>query len=288
MQAPAATNLDDPVTCLKMSVMRKISVAITPCPNDIFMFHEMLAGKLALSGYELDFVIKDVESLNECAASGENDVSKMSFAAYLRVSKEYQMLGAGAALGFGCGPIILKRGGASPRPFAECRIAVPGDLTTAKLLFSLYAGGAGVMVDMPYDRIMDSVESGQADYGVVIHEGRFVYAERGFELVADLGEWWEKETGLPLPLGCIAARKTLGAGFADKFSQLLKESIIRTRANPEAALPMMREYAQEMDANVLDQHVSAYVNEFSLELGESGREAMLLMERRAREAGLIQ
>jgi 1,4-dihydroxy-6-naphthoate synthase len=197
------------------------------------------------------------------------------------------MLDAGAALGYGCGPLLLRRAGHEPQELAKSKIAVPGQLTTAGLLFSLYSEGVGELVNMPFDRIMDSLADGDVDYGVVIHEGRFVYSDRGLECVVDLGEWWEGENGLPVPLGCIAAKRSLGDEFAAEFSVSLRESIARTREDPEAALPLIRKYAQEMDATVLEQHISTYVNEFSLELGPQGREAVELMARKAREAGII-
>ncbi len=267
--------------------MKSVSVAITPCPNDTFSFYHMLSGELAPRDCLLKFVLKDIESLNEDAIAGTHDVTKMSFSAYLRVMDEYQMLGSGAALGYGCGPLVLRKAGGVAPDFAKARVAIPGKLTTACLLFSLYASGAGEHVYMPYDKIMDSVSSGEVDYGVVIHEGRFVFAERGLECTADLGEWWQGETGLPVPLGCIAAKRSMGDAFADEFSTMLKESIIKVRENPEVALPYIQKHAQELEQSVLTRHISTYVNDYSLDLNEEGREAIALMEKKARAAGLI-
>ena len=189
----------------------RLTVAYSPCPNDTFMFCDVATGRLRLPGREIEVHLHDVETLNRLAVEGGRyDITKLSFHAWLLVGEQYELLNVGAALGFGCGPVVVAANGTVPDDLAGCRVAVPGELTTAHLLFRLWGRDAGKKVFSPYDQIIDMVAAGQVDAGVIIHEGRFTYEQAGLRLLVDLGQWWQQLTGLPIPLGCIVARKSLG------------------------------------------------------------------------------
>lgn len=268
--------------------MLKLSMAYSPCPNDTFMFHEVAAGGLCrAAGYDIRVHLHDIETLNRMALGGVYDISKVSFHAWLLARSQYRLLNAGAALGFGCGPLLVARRPLDPAEWAGCRVVVPGELTTAHLLLRLRAPAMQNRVFAPYDRIMDMVRTGEADCGVLIHESRFVYREAGLVCLADLGQWWEERTGLPIPLGAIVARQSLGDQVSAELEALLRQAIGHSRACPEGTAAYVREHAQEQDAAVQQQHIAMFVTDFSLDLGETGRAAIVALERLAREAGVI-
>jgi 1,4-dihydroxy-6-naphthoate synthase len=262
--------------------MKQLDIAFSPCPNDTIIFHAMLHGLVDTHGLSFNPYIDDVEVLNGKAFAGTFHVSKMSFAAYMKLTDKYDILDSGAALGYGCGPLVVARN--SGVDFRSARIAVPGQNTTANLLFGLRYPGASNIEYTRFDNIMDGVRSGRFDAGVIIHEGRFVYPDYNLVKIIDLGEWWEQETGMPIPLGCIAIRK-------DKDTILLKhnvESIIRDSVsfglhNRQASREFIKSHAQEMDDNVIDSHINLYVNEFTLSLGEKGREAIRILNEMVRK-----
>jgi len=265
----------------------KLSLAYSPCPNDTFMFHDLATGALRLPGHDLDIRLHDVETLNAFALEGRFDITKLSFHAWLLVRDAYALLPTGAALGFGCGPVVVSQRPMDKAALANARVAVPGELTTAHLLLKLWQPRIGSTLFARYDAIMDLVARGDADAGVIIHEGRFVYEQTGFHLVADLGQWWEAETGLPIPLGCIAVRRTLGETVIADFNALLRQAIENSLAHPEATLPYVRQHAQEMDPDVLTAHVRTFVNAYSLDLGDDGRAAVDALQKRAATAGVL-
>lgn len=270
----------------------KLSVAYSPCPNDTFVFCGLARGliDLPLDGFggrlDIDTRLHDVETLNRMAFDGAYDVTKLSFHAWLRLRERYRLLRVGATLGRGCGPLVVTRAGADVTRVRPGRIAVPGEHTTAHLLLRLWAPETLGVVFVPYDRIMGMVANGEVDAGVIIHEGRFVYRERGLVCVADLGEWWEATTGLPIPLGCIAARATFTPLQLDGCEALVERSLRFALANPAATRDYVRQHAQELDAEVTRQHIETYVNAFSLDLGETGRAAVAALETMARQAGI--
>ena len=266
----------------------RLSVAYSPCPNDTFMFHDLATGKLALPGRELQVHLHDVETLNAMAMAGRFDVTKLSFHTLLLVEREYRCLGVGAALGFGCGPVIVAKKDIPPDQLPQCRFAVPGELTTAHLLLRLWAPEARNKVFARYDRIMDLVASGQADAGVIIHEGRFVFERMGFRLLVDLGKWWQDTTSLPIPLGCIAARRSLGERTIGEFEALLRRAIENSIARPERTVDYVRRHAQEIDEGVLSRHIETFVNDYSLDLGDEGRRAVEKLRELARAAGIVE
>jgi 1,4-dihydroxy-6-naphthoate synthase len=266
---------------------RTLSMAYSPCPNDTFMFHAVASGELAGKDFGFAVHLHDVETLNRLALESRYDVTKISFHAWLLARQHYRLLGAGAALGHGNGPLLVARHAMMPGDWAACRIAVPGELTTAHLLLRLRAPEARQKIFVPYDRVLDMVLSGEADCGVLIHETRFVYRERGLTCLADLGEWWESRTGHPIPLGCIVAHRRLGDAMTGDVEELLRDSIHRALANPAATDAYVRDNARETDPSVVERHIRMFVNEFSLDLGAEGRAAIAALESMAREAGII-
>ncbi len=238
--------------------------------------------------HDLEVHLDDVETLNRMALAGSFDFTKISFHAYLKLGSEYELLDAGSALGFGCGPLVVSKENLSKDDLANCRVVVPGELTTAHLLLRLWAPCVKDVSFVRYDDIMPMVENGQADAGVIIHEGRFVYEKAGLKMLADLGQWWEDETGLPIPLGCIVARKELGDPIIRGFESLLRKSIENAFARDEKVNDYILQHAQEMDEAVLIEHIDTYVNEFSISLGETGRRAVEKLHQMARHAGVVE
>lgn len=266
----------------------KLSLAFSPCPNDTFMFHDLAMGNCCLSGLEFDIHLHDVETLNQYACQDKYDISKLSFYAYLKVHEQYDLLPTGAALGFGCGPVVVGKKAIKRSELLHHRIALPGQLTTAHLLFRLWAPEAHNKQFVTYDRILELLLSGETDYGVLIHESRFTYEQAGFQKIVDLGDWWEKKTALPIPLGCVAIRKKLPVGLAENFSSLLKRSINNSLAYPERTYEYIRQYAQEMDRSVLNRHIQTFVNQYSLDLGDEGRAAVAKLKEMAINKGIIE
>ena len=257
-----------------------ISVAYSPCPNDTFIFCQLsqVAG--------VNTYMHDVETLNRFSFEGKYDVTKLSFYAWLLVQDTYELLNVGAALGRGCGPLVISK---NEKPLDEdAIIAVPGEFTTAHLLLRLWNPPLKNRIFMPFDQIMGAVESGEADAGVIIHEGRFVYKERGFHCLQDLGEWWEGHTGQPIPLGCIAARKTLGKKHITEIEQALKASICAAFDDPASTTTYVKAHAQELADEVTSEHIKTYVNDFTLDLGDEGRAAINTLQDMAKAAGVFE
>ena len=266
----------------------RLTVAYSPCPNDTFMFCDVATGRLRLPGREIEVHLHDVETLNRLAVEGGRyDITKLSFHAWLLVGEQYELLNVGAALGFGCGPVVVAANGTVPDDLAGCRVAVPGELTTAHLLFRLWGRDAGKKVFAPYDQIIDMVAAGQVDAGVIIHEGRFTYEQAGLRLLVDLGQWWQQLTGLPIPLGCIVARKSLGDETIRAFEAVLARAIESSLAKPDGTIEYVRQHAQEMDEAVLREHIKTFVNDYSLDMGDDGRAAADKLRQLARAAGII-
>lgn len=256
--------------------MKTLRVGLSPCPNDTFIFHALLEGFVELEGFRLEPVFEDVETLNVMARNGELEITKISFHAYGHLRDTYKLLQAGAALGRGCGPLIVVREGDEERDLSTAKIAIPGKLTSANLLLRLFAPRvpAGSLVEMTFDRIMDAVKTGQVDAGLIIHESRFTYSELGLRKLADLGDWWEESHGYPIPLGGIIARLDIGSETIAAFDDALSRSVLHARNHPEDSRDYVRQYAQEMDDAVTAAHIELYVNDFTIKLGKEGREAV--------------
>ena len=251
--------------------MTKLRLAISPCPNDTFMFHALVHRLVDCEGLVFEVEYHDIEELNRGAMATEADVSKISCAVLPALKKDYSLLDSGAALGRGNGPLLVKRKGFEGE---LTRVAVPGEYTTANALVSGLFPLIEERVPMLFSEIAQAVEQGEFDGGVLIHEGRFVYERRNLELVADLGVEWERMTDLPLPLGGIVVRKALGEELKSKVERVLRRSIEYAFANPLASRDYIKMYARELEDDVIDKHIALFVNDFSLSLGEDGRRAI--------------
>lgn len=250
---------------------RALRLAISPCPNDTFMFDAIVNKRIDLEGYTFDVEYHDIEQLNERVLSGEAEVSKCSTALLRAVGERYRLLDSGSALGRGNGPLLVRRKG-DTTPIR--RVAVPGLYTTANALVSRLFPEIEERVPMLFSEIAKAVEAAEFDAGVLIHEGRFVYERRNLELVADLGLEWERRVGLPLPLGSIIITRSLGEEVARDVERLIRRSIEYAFTHPELSREFIKSHAQELEDEVIDKHISLFVNDFSLTLGDEGRRAV--------------
>ena len=275
--------------------MTPIHLGISTCPNDTFAFHGILEGKVDPRGLDFRVELLDVEELNRRLFAGDFDVAKASFHAALLLREDLGVLPVGSALGFGVGPLLLAaRPGAHPRDATPgaggrprpARVLCPGAHTTATLLYELFHTGEGAVEQVVFSDIMPALESGDADFGVCIHEGRFTWRARGLALVEDLGSVWEEATGAPLPLGGILARHALGAETIDAVTAVIRDSLAHARRHREETVATMRRHAQELSDDVMFQHVDLYVNDWTTDLGDTGRAALETLDRRARGAGV--
>lgn len=253
--------------------MRTLTFGFSPCPNDTFAFHALVHG-LVEAPFRVEPVLLDIEELNRRAHDGAFDLTKLSVGAFAGVGARYRLLRSGAALGHGVGPLVVAREPQSLAVAAAGRLAIPGRETTAFRLLRLAAPALGEVVELRYDRILAAVASGEVDSGLVIHESRFTYAEHGLVKVADLGDWWEADTGLPVPLAGICARADLDPVAADAAEAALRASVAYAFAHREASRDYVRAHAQEMSDEVCDAHIRLYVNELSLDLGDDGMRAI--------------
>ncbi len=265
---------------------RELSIGYSPCPNDTFIFYGLMHGRIPLQRVRFSPpVLDDVETLNRLALAGRLDVTKLSFHALGHVLDTYTMLNSGAALGRGCGPLLVTRAGKEREDPTEWKIAVPGAFTTAALLLKLFLPDHCRTEVMRFDTIMDAVADGRVDGGVIIHESRFTYHNYGLTCVQDLGQWWETDTGLPIPLGCIAARSSLDPQEINEIEQAVSDSVQWAHAHPEQCSAYIKKFARELDDQVIAGHIGLYVNDFSVQLGHEGRAAVEELLRRGREAG---
>ena len=265
---------------------RRITVAHSPDADDAFMFYALAARKVADPDLEFVHVLKDIQTLNERAFRGEYDVTAVSFHAYAFLSDRYAILPHGASMGDGYGPMIVAREPMSPEALHDKRIAIPGKLTTAVLTMELWRPGLNQVV-VPFDQIPDSVLAGRADAGLIIHEGQVTYQRLGLHKIIDLGTWWAGQTGLPLPLGGNVIRKDLGVDLVHRISRLLRESIQYALAHREDALAHAMQYGRDLDRSLADRFVGMYVNQWTLDYGERGRQAVRLLLRRGHAAGVL-
>jgi 1,4-dihydroxy-6-naphthoate synthase len=264
-----------------------LTLGFSPCPNDTFMFYPLVHGLVDTAGLTFRERLEDVETLNRLALAGELDVSKVSYHALGHIRDQYALLRSGSALGRGCGPLLVAREKIDPVILRGKNIAVPGQYTTALLLLRLLDPQLGNFIVMPFNEVMDAVLSGKANAGLIIHESRFTYQGLGLHKLVDLGEWWEGETGLPIPLGGIVARRSLGAGTIVVIERALRAGVAYARSHPAEAAGYIRAHAQEMSDEVCAAHIGLYVNDFSARLGEEGERAIAELMRRGEEAGII-
>ena len=267
----------------------KVSLGFSPCPNDCFMFDAIVNRRIDLDGLEIDIQLGDIEQLNAAALAGAAQVTKLSYHAFAYCIDRYVLLDAGSALGRGCGPLLIAR-----RPIAadevargDLRIAIPGKYTTANFLLGLAFPRARNTTEMLFSDIESAVADGRVDAGVIIHENRFTYESKGLRKIVDLGEFWERETGAPIPLGGIVAGRELPDDVKRSLNRLIRRSVEYAFAHRDTSLPFVRAHAQEMSEAVMYRHIDLYVNEFSIDLGAEGRRAVRTLFDRARAAGVI-
>jgi 1,4-dihydroxy-6-naphthoate synthase len=253
--------------------MRELSFGYSPCPNDTFAFHALTHGLVA-APFRVRPVLLDIEELNRRARDGEFDLTKLSVGAFAGVGARYRLLRSGAALGRGVGPLVVARTPLSLHDAVRGRIAIPGRDTTAYRLLRLAAPSIGEAVELRYDRILEAVRNGVVDAGLIIHESRFTYADHGLVAAADLGAWWERETGLPVPLAGICARADVDPSLGDTAERAIRASVQYAFDHPTASQQYVRAHAQEMSDDVCAAHIALYVNEYSLYIGSDGLRAI--------------
>ncbi len=256
----------------------RLSLGFSSCPNDTLIFYGLMNGIIKGDITFKEF-IADVQTLNEKALAGELDITKVSVAAYLQLQDRYELLNSGAAIGRGCGPLLVTKALTSITELHGSEIAIPGRLTTAYLLFRAFIKKnfmdfSFVPRFMTFDRIIPAVSSGEVKAGIIIHESRFTYETAGLKALIDLGEWWESYTGLPIPLGCIIAKKSLGGALIKKIDSLIHDSVVYGLNNISQALPYIKRYSRELSEDVIIKHIRLYVNDLTIDMGPQGREAI--------------
>lgn len=252
------------------------TLGFSPCPNDTFIFDALVNGKIDTKGHSFDVVLEDVQTLNEWAMQGRLDISKISYGALPSLLQQYHLLNAGGALGKGVGPLLItrKENNLSPDKIADATVAIPGKNTTAHLLFSLAFPHAGNKQFMVFSSIEEAVLKGDTDAGVIIHENRFTYQQKGLIKLMDLGAFWEEKTGCPIPLGGIVMKQSFNEAIRNEIDQLIRESLQYAFDRYPLLPDYVIQHAQEMDEQVMRQHIDLYVNNFSLDLGQAGRAAI--------------
>lgn len=268
------------------SETRTITVAHSPDSDDAFMFYGLATNKLETDGLKFEHTLKDIQSLNEDARNGVFDVTAISFHAYAYVSDKYALLPHGASIGDKYGPILVAKEAREPSEIRTMKIAVPGELTSAFLALKIYQPNFEYIV-VPFDEIIDAVKRGDADAGLLIHEGQLFYNQMGLYKVLDLGEWWHEKTGLPLPMGGNVIRRDLGPELMSKVSKCLHRSIEYSMENREDALAYAMQFARDMQPELADRFVAMWVNDLTLDYGERGREGVRRLLKEGYEAGII-
>lgn len=265
----------------------KLSIGFSPCPNDTFIFDALVHHKIDTEGLEFEVVMADVEALNQAAFAQQLDITKLSYHALGHMLNNYALLNAGSALGHNCGPLLIAREAIAKDQIATKKIAIPGKYTTANFLFSLAFPDALQKEETVFSDIENAVLDGRADIGLIIHESRFTFQQKGLVELMDLGVFWEATTGFPIPLGGIVVRRSLPLEVQGKVDRVLRRSVAFAQTHPEASLDFVRQHAQEMETAVMYQHIGLYVNDFTLDLGEEGRAAVKHLFSMALERKLI-
>jgi 1,4-dihydroxy-6-naphthoate synthase len=264
-----------------------IKLAFSPCPNDTFIFDALVHGKIDTEGLGFDYRMEDVESLNRLAMAGKIDMVKISYHTWLYLAQKFILLNSGSALGFGNGPLLIAKKEMTPEEISGALIAIPGEFTTAHLLFRIAYPEANNKRFMVFSEIEDAILSGRADAGVIIHENRFTYQSKGLKKLTDLGQYWEQLTHCPIPLGGIVVRSTLQDETVAKLQRIMHRSVTWALEYPEEAMPFVRCNAREMDEEVMKKHIALYVNEFSVDLGTRGKQAVSMLMKVARDRRII-
>lgn len=267
--------------------MPTLTLGYSPCPNDTFIFYALVNGKIPSGNLTFKVQLADVETLNRLAIESELDVAKVSLHTFGLLWDKYALLHSGGALGRGCGPLLVASEGTALEDVEKGEVAVPGIYTTAHLLLKLCLGGNITTVAMPFHQIMEAVKKGSVKAGVIIHEGRFTYQRYGLQKLLDLGKWWEEITGLPLPLGGIVAKRVLGVDIINQLEYSIRESIKYAFSHPGEPWEYIKAHAQEMDETIIKEHISLYVNSYSLSLGVEGENAIRQLFQLARQNHLL-
>lgn len=266
--------------------VRTISVAHSPDSDDAFMFYGLATNKLETDGLKFEHTLKDIQTLNEDAKNGVYDVTAISFHAYAYISDKYALLPHGASIGDKYGPIVVSKEPRKAEEIGDLTIAVPGELTSAYLALRIYNRDFKHIV-VPFDQIIEAVQKGEADAGLLIHEGQLFYMREGLDKVLDLGEWWHERTGLPLPMGGNAIKRELGEDLMKKVSKHLHRSIVYSMENREDALAYAMQFARDMPAELADRFVAMWVNDLTLDYGERGKEGVRRLLQEGYDAGII-
>lgn len=277
----------------------KLSLGFSPCPNDTFIFDALIHHKIDTEGLEFVTTYHDVETLNHKAFSGDLDITKLSYHAFAYALDKYELLDSGSALGFGVGPLLISKdknlafdlsqyaGANLPNHLKDLRVGIPGKFTTANFLLGLAYPELQNKVELVFSDIEDSLQKGDIDLGLIIHENRFTYADKGFFKVQDLGDYWERTTNSPIPLGGIVIKRSLPQEIKEKVNSLIRKSVEFAFSNPKSGIDYIRSHAQEMEESVMYKHIELYVNQYSIDLGELGRGAIKNMFSKARELELV-
>jgi 1,4-dihydroxy-6-naphthoate synthase len=277
----------------------KLTLGFSPCPNDTFIFDALIHHKIDTEGLEFEVFYDDVETLNQKAFRGELDITKLSYHAFAYVTDKYVLLDSGSALGFGVGPLLISDLGISISDLEKNQIddpksgirnpliGIPGKYTTANFLLGLAFPEATNKQELVFSEIEDALLDSRIDVGLIIHENRFTYQDKGLKKIIDLGDYWEKRTGCAIPLGGIVANRNLPLDVQHKINRILRKSVEFAFANPKSGLAFIKQHAQEMSEEVMYKHIELYVNQYSVELGEEGRKAINLMFDTALEKGII-
>ncbi|MEN8117874.1 MAG: 1,4-dihydroxy-6-naphthoate synthase [Bacteroidota bacterium] len=264
-----------------------LTLGFSTCPNDTFIFDAMIHNKVDTEGLRFDVVMADVEELNKGAVEGTIDITKLSYHAYAYIAQNYKLLTSGSALGRGNGPLLISKHKIYPDEVSKLKVAIPGKYTTANLLFSIFYPEIKEKKEYLFSDIEDAILDGEADAGVIIHENRFTYQKKGLKKIIDLGEQWENKTNSPIPLGGIVINRKIDSETQKKVNRVLKRSIQFAFDNPESSYNFVKKHAQEMEDEVMKKHIDLYVNDFTLDLGSEGKDAILNLYEEATKNSII-
>lgn len=267
----------------------KLTFSFSPCPNDCFMFEAIVNQRIELEGLDFSVRLADIEALNQSTFAAATDVTKLSYHALAYCLDVYELLDAGSALGTDCGPLVVAKREISKEEVAagKLNIAIPGKYTTANFLLNLAFPKAQNKTELLFSEIPSVLLTGQVDAGVVIHEGRFSYQSQGLQRIIDLGEWWHAETGLPLPLGGVAIKRSLPSDVKERVNRVVRRSVQYALAHPDAGSDFVRAHASDMNEEIIWQHINLYVNEYSIELGEKGERAVKTLFEEGQATGML-
>jgi 1,4-dihydroxy-6-naphthoate synthase len=265
----------------------RLTLGFSPCPNDTFIFDAMVHGRIDTEGLEFDYFLTDVEELNRKALSADIDITKISYNAYAYVAQNYLILDAGSALGHRNGPLLISKNRIGISELPGLKIAIPGKYTTANLLFSIAWPEVVNKTEYLFSDIEDALLKDEVDAGLIIHETRFTYFRRGLHKLADMGEYWETLTGLPIPLGAIVIKRSIPDDIALKVNRVVRRSLEYAYKDSFASYDFVSDNAREMDSTIMNNHIKLFVNEYTLNLGKKGREAIVELFRIAGEKGVI-